>query len=258
MGPWPGTLSTRPACSKGLGPGNRRLGIHPGSLACVMVSTTAREVRWIVRDPVVERVQLDDSSWVDVVRGLLPAGTADALHDELAATVPWEQGQVFRYERWVDMPRLEGYQSGSGRHAALVEVEHWIARRYRVQFDGVALAQYRNERDGVGFHRDRELRWLENTVIGALTLGARRPWLMKPLDGIRRGDEEDFVGAFDLSPASGDLLVMGGRCQAAWLHAVPKVRHRVRSRISGQWRWTSRRGPRDRNPSFFAPRHYSR
>ena len=36
---------------------------------------------------------------------------------------------------------------------------------------------------------------------------------------------------------------MGGRCQAAWLHAVPKVRGRVRSRVSAQWRWTSRRGP---------------
>ena len=136
--------------------------------------------------------------------------------------MPWEQGQVFRYERWVDMPRLEGHQSGSGRHPALVEVEHWISRRYRVRFDGVALAQYRNERDGVGFHRDRELRWLEDTVVGALTLGARRPWLMKPLTGIRRGDEDDLIGAIDLSPASGDLLVMGGRCQAAWLHAVPE------------------------------------
>jgi alkylated DNA repair dioxygenase AlkB len=228
----------------------------------VAVSTTEHTaehaVRWIVQEPVVERLALDETSWVDVVRGLLPVATADAVHDELAVTVAWEQGRVFRYERWVDMPRLDGHQSGSGRHAALVEVEHWISRRYRVRFDGVALAQYRDERDSVGFHRDRELRWLEDTVVGALTLGARRPWLMKPLDGVRRGDEDDLVGAIDLSPASGDLIVMGGRCQAAWLHAVPKVRHRVRSRISGQWRWTSRRGERDRNPSFYAPRLYTR
>jgi alkylated DNA repair dioxygenase AlkB len=224
----------------------------------VTVSTTEHEVRWIVQEPVVERLALDESSWVDVVSGLLPAATADAVHDELAAAVEWEQGRVFRYERWVDMPRLDGYQSGSGRHPALVEVEHWISRRHRVRFDGVALAHYRDERDGVGFHRDRELRWLEDTVVGALTLGARRPWLMKPLDGVRQRTEDDLVGAIDLSPASGDLIVMGGRCQAAWLHAVPKVRHRVRSRISGQWRWTSRRGERDRNPSFYAPRLYTR
>jgi alkylated DNA repair dioxygenase AlkB len=229
-----------------------------------VVTATEREGQergrdgWIAVEPPVQRVQLDEASWVDVVRGMIPRAAADAVHDELVTTVPWDQGRVFRYERWVDMPRLEGHQSGSARHPALIEVEHWISRRYRVRFDGVALAQYRNERDGVGFHRDRELRWLEDTVIGALTLGARRPWLIKPLTG-RRGEPEDEVtDAIDLSPGSGDLLVMGGRCQAAWLHAVPQVRHRVRSRVSAQWRWTSRRGERDRNPSFFAPRHFSR
>jgi alkylated DNA repair dioxygenase AlkB len=211
--------------------------------------------RWLASEAAVERIDLDDASWVDVVRGFVPS--ADALHDELVERVPWEQGRVFRYERWIDEPRLSGWQSGSGRHPALVEVEHWISRRYRVRFDGVALALYRDERDGVGFHRDRELRWLEDTVIGVLTMGAERPWLMRPLTG-HKADSDDLTGVIDLAPASGDLLVMGGRCQAAWLHAVPQTRGRVRSRVSAQWRWTSRRGRRDPNPSFFAPRRFSR
>ena len=209
---------------------------------------------WVAADPVVERVQLDDAAWVDVVRGLVPDG--DAVHDELVSSVAWEQGRVFRYERWIDEPRLSSWQSGDRRHPALAEVEHWISRRYRVRFDGVALAHYRNERDSVAFHRDRELRWLDDTVIGVLSLGARRPWLVKPLG--RRDLDDDTAGSIDLSPASGDLLVMGGRCQAAWLHAVPKVRGSARSRVSAQWRWTSKRGQRDRNPSYFAPRHFSR
>ena len=128
--------------------------------------------RWLVHEPSVERVKLDATSWVDVVRGLVPE--ADAVHDELVASVHWEQGRVFRYERWIDEPRLGAYQSGDARHPALVEVQAWISRRYRVTFDGVALAWYRGERDSVAFHRDRELRWLDDTVIGALTLGARR------------------------------------------------------------------------------------
>ena len=229
--------------------------------------TTARQRdlvdrTWLTPAPSVERVQLDESSWVDVVRGLVVDG--DAVHDDLVSTVTWDQGRVFRYERWIDEPRLSSYQSGANRHPALVDVEAWISSRYGVRFDGVALAHYRDERDSVTFHRDRELRWLEDTVIGALTLGARRPWLMKPLTGRRTdaGDDDHAVDfgadAIDLSPASGDLLVMGGRCQAAWLHAVPKVRHRVRSRVAAQWRWTSKRGRRDPNPSYYAPRHFSR
>jgi alkylated DNA repair dioxygenase AlkB len=212
---------------------------------------------WLVRDPVVERVELDPGSWVDVVRGLVP--DADAVHDELLTTMHWEQNKVFRYERWVDEPRLFAVQKGAERHAALQEAQRWLMRRYRIPLPDVApLLLYRNERDSVAFHRDRELRWLEDTIIGVLTLGATRPWLVKPLGPRRFGEDDDMVGAIDLAPASGDLLVMGGRCQAAWLHAVPKVQGRCRSRTSVQWRWTSRRGRRDPNPSYYAPRHFGR
>jgi len=213
---------------------------------------------WLAADPVVERVELADRSWVDVVRGLVPA--ADAVHDELVAQVPWKQDRVFGDERCIDDPRLGAVQTGDDRHPALREAQSWLMRRYRISLPAsVPLALYRNERDSVGFHRDRELRWLEDTVIGVLTLGAQRPWLMKPLG--RSGqrtftDDEDTTGVIDLAPASGDLLVMGGRCQAAWLHAVPKVQGRCRSRISAQWRHTSRRGRRDPNPGFYAPRRF--
>lgn len=215
------------------------------------------EASWLVDEPAVERIALDDSSWVDVVRGLVQR--PDDIHDELVATVAWEQNKVFRYERWIEEPRLGAMQTGDGRHPALRDVQTWIMRRYRISLPAsVPLALYRDERDSVAFHRDRELRWLDDTVIGVLTFGAQRPWLMKPL-GRRALDEDDEVaGAIDLAPASGDLLVMGGRCQAAWLHAVPKVHGRCRSRVSAQWRWTSRRGRRDPNPSYYAPRHFGR
>jgi alkylated DNA repair dioxygenase AlkB len=209
---------------------------------------------WLTAEPVVERLQLDDASWVDVVRGLMPR--ADEVHDDLLERVAWEQGRVFRYERWIDEPRLSSWQAGDERHPALQEVEAWITHRYRVRFGGVALARYRDERDSVAFHRDRELRWLDDTVIGVFTAGAPRPFLVRPLTGARAAPD-DMTGVFDMRPASGDLLVMGGRCQAAWLHAVPKVAGRCRSRISAQWRWTSRRGRRDNNPSYYAPRYFN-
>jgi alkylated DNA repair dioxygenase AlkB len=220
------------------------------------VGTVAGMVEWLTAEPVVERLQLDEASWIDVVRGLVPR--AGEVHDTLADAVDWEQGRVFRYERWVDEPRLSGWQAGAERHPALQDVEAWITGRYGVRFGGVALARYRNERDSVAFHRDRELRWLDETVIGVLSTGAPRPFLVRPLTGRRaEADDDDLRGVLDMSPAGGDLLVMGGRCQAAWLHAVPKLRARSRSRISAQWRWTSRRGVKDNNPSYYAPRYFN-
>jgi len=208
---------------------------------------------WLATEPTVERVQLDAATWVDVVRGFLPR--ADEIHDALIDAVSWEQGNVFRYERNVDMPRLNSMTPGRRAHDALAEAGVWLDQRYRVTFDGGALARYRDRRDSVGWHRDREMRWLDDTVIGVLTLGARRPFLMRPLTA-RQMAYDDMTGVLDFSPASGDLLVMGGRCQAAWLHAVPKTAGPVRSRMSVQYRWTSKRGKPDTNPSFYAARHF--
>ncbi len=224
--------------------------------------TDGSEGSWLAGTPQVERMDLGRGAWVDVVRGLVP--DAQRVHDDVADAVAWQQGRVFRYEKWVDEPRLGGFQRGGDRHPALVQVEEWLSRRYRIRFEGYALARYRHAADSQAFHRDRELRWLEETLIGVLSLGATRPWLLKPIGSGRHdvpGDREgDGADVLDLRPAGGDLLVMGGRCQATWLHAVPKVHGgaAVGDRISVQWRWTSRRGRPDTNPGYRAPRHYSR
>jgi alkylated DNA repair dioxygenase AlkB len=207
-------------------------------------------------DPVVERIVLDDRCWVDVVRGLLPS--ADRVHGEVARSAPWSTGRTYRYERWVDDVRRSATQSGRRRHPALVEVETWLVRRYRVRFSGIILSEYRNGKEGLGFHRDRGMTWLDDTVVALLTLGARRPWLMRPDTGRPEIDPDDSLrDAIDLCPASGDLIVMGGACQRRWLHAVPTVPTPVGSRITAQWRWTSRRGEPDTDPTSRDPRRFS-
>ena len=149
-------------------------------------------------------------------------------------TTSWRQpcrGRSARSGATRSTSRSRGWPRGSPAPGGIrrwSSVQTWITGRYRVSFDGVALVQYRNERDSVGWHRDRELRWLDDTVIGVLTLGAHRPWLLKPLTGRRESaEDEDLANAIDLSPRGGDLAVMGGRTQADWLHAVPKVRGRA-------------------------------
>ena len=63
----------------------------------------------------------------------------------------------------------------------------------------------------------------------------------------------------DLRPGHGDLIVMGGRCQADWQHSVPYLtRSKIDTRISLQWRWTSRRGKPFQGGSYGAPLTYSR
>jgi alkylated DNA repair dioxygenase AlkB len=211
---------------------------------------------WLAAEPTVERVRLDAGSWVDVVRGLV--ADAQQVHDDVLRDARWSAGRTYRYERWVEDERRSASQSGARRHPALAEVETWLIRRYRVRFSGVVLTEYRHGRQSLGFHRDRAMTWLDDTLVALLTLGAQRPWLLRPETGRPVIDPDDALrDAIDIAPASGDLLVMGGRCQKEWLHAVPSVAEAVGSRISAQWRWTSRRGEPDVDPTSRDPRFFS-
>ncbi len=205
----------------------------------------------------VERIHLDETSWVDVARGWL-AG-ANLLFDSLLHDVGWQTSRLFRYEQWVEERRLGAFwRPGSPLpHPALAGIHRSLQRQYHVQFRGFGLLQYRDGRDGQAFHRDTDLRWLDETVIAVLSLGARRPWLLRPKAS--RYDASETRGAtHDLAPGPGDLIVMGGRCQADWEHSVPYLGgHRVGTRISLQWRYTSRRGRPFIGASYRAPRTYS-
>ena len=162
----------------------------------------------------VDRIELDECSWVDVGRSWLHGG--DTLLVELVGAVEWSQGRRWMYERMVDDPRLTsfGVRHDSPWHPALVEIGLALEQRYGVPLRGPGLNYYRDGRDSVAPHSDRELRELDETIVAILTLGARRPFLLRPKAG---GPSRN------LAPGSGDLLVMGGRMQRDWEHAVPKV-----------------------------------
>lgn len=204
-----------------------------------------------------ERLWLDDTAWVDVTRGFLP--DADEVYEAVLAGSSWQQGRLWRYERWVEEPRLGAWGRAASDHPALLATTKHLQDTYGVRFpDGYALAHYRTGADGQAFHRDRDMKWCENTLIGILTLGATRPWLLRPR-GNRYAHELPSHGAtHDLRPASGDLLVMGGTCQLGWEHSVAKVRTPVGGRISAQWRWTSRTGQQERTAGYRAPLRFSR
>ncbi|MBW3614685.1 MAG: alpha-ketoglutarate-dependent dioxygenase AlkB [Actinobacteria bacterium] len=210
-----------------------------------------------VDDRHVERLHLDETSWVDVARGWLSG--ADQLFEALLHGVGWQTSRLFRYDHWVEERRLGSlWRPGNPLpHPALAQVHRSLQRQYRVHFPGFGLLQYRDGRDGQAFHRDTDLRWLDDTIIAVVSLGARRPWLLRPRAS--RYDSSETRGAtHDLAPGPGDLLVMGGRCQADWEHSVPYLpgRH-VGTRISLQWRYTSRRGRPFVGASYRAPRTYS-
>ena len=110
---------------------------------------------------------------------------ADTLFDALVEVVPWTQGKRWMYERMVDDPRLSCWYPASEPlpHQALASVKAALERRYEVPFFSVGLNYYRDGNDSVAWHCDRELHEHEETRIAILTLGSRRPFLLRPTRG---------------------------------------------------------------------------
>ena len=212
----------------------------------------------IRRDLVLDRLDLDAHSWVDLGRGWM-AG-ADDLFQSLLEGVDWQGRRMYRYDHHVDERRLgAGWRPGRGQplpHPALAEATRVLQHHYGVTFDGFGMVQYRDGNDGQGFHRDTDMRWLDDTLIAILTLGVQRPWLLRPRSA--RSHEAPLRGAVhDLAPASGDLLVMGGRAQADWEHSVAYQHGRILSpRISIQWRFVRGTGRPHVGAAYDAPRHF--
>ena len=132
------------------------------------------------------------------------------------------------YDQVVDDPRLSCRAHPDWINWRRIEaMRKSLEEYYEQQFSAPFLNYYRHGQDSVAFHADRELRQLDNTLVAIVTLGAARPFLLRPRGGGR---------STDFRPASGDLLVMGGRCQLDWEHSVPKVAVSG-PRISVSMRW---------------------
>lgn len=203
------------------------------------------------------RIELDGTSWVDLVEGFVvdPAAALDLVQ----RTTPWQQGEVLRYDRYVPERRLAAGLRPDA-HPLLRQTDLHLRAAYRAPFSGVAAILYRTGDDFQGLHSDREMRWLDDTLIAIVVLGQRRPFVIRPRARLAEVVERVPAGAHPddlvLLPGEGDLLVMGGACQRDWLHGVPAA-DTPNPRISLTWRWSSRRGRPDTNPGYFDGRQFS-
>lgn len=177
----------------------------------------------------VERTRLDASSWVDHAPFWL-AG-ADAVFAELSGTLSWRQREVKMYERLLPEPRLtarcDGSDDATEPMPVLAGIRAALSTRYARPFDTIGFNLYRDGRDSVAWHGDRERYRHEDPVVAIVSVGARRGFHLR-----RRGGGRSLVYRI----GHGDLLVMGGACQHDWEHSVPKVAGAQGPRLSIMFR----------------------
>jgi alkylated DNA repair dioxygenase AlkB len=163
---------------------------------------------------------------------------AQALSAALDRELAWDRESIVLFGRSVEVPRLsvcygdEGveYRYSNVTHAALRWPMRLRALRDRLQsatgmrFNFVLANLYRDGNDSMGWHADGERELGARPVVASISLGATRPFKLRARDGSRRR------AALNLE--SGSLLLMWGRSQRIWQHAVPKLRTHVGRRIN--------------------------
>ena len=170
------------------------------------------------------------------VPGFLPDGDADALLAHCLGRLDWREERLTMFGRVVTAPRLTACYGDPGRSYRYSGVSHpsvpWtpalrrtartVGDRLGVSFNFVVANRYRSGADCIGWHADDE-RGL-GPVIASISLGATRTFRIRPKDG--------GGPAFGLALAHGDLVVMWGRFQRDYKHALPRAAGVVEERVN--------------------------
>lgn len=182
-------------------------------------------------------VTLDAGSSVTHIPGWLHDHRG--LFELLTTAAQWEQRKRWMFTQMVEEPRLTAeYPALTAAPRQLQVIAEALSAHYAISYDSAWLNLYRDHRDSTSWHADRPAARCASATVPVLSLGATRRFVIRPRRG---GANTSFV------VEAGDLIVMRGRCQRDWLHAVPKEPHARGARISVNF--GSRSTPTDA-PSF--------
>ena len=155
----------------------------------------------------------DVKYWPD----FLDTAESAALAAELRATTRFRADSRIMYGRRVAVPRDRRPRrwDAAARTPGLLAVRARLVELLGTGFDFVFVNRYRDGRDSVAWHGDREGARLP--VIASLSLGAARRFDLRP-----KPDPEWRPRPVSLDLYDGDLVVMAGETQIWWEHRVRK------------------------------------
>jgi alkylated DNA repair dioxygenase AlkB len=164
--------------------------------------------------------------------------TSEQLFAQLSQTIEWRQDWITIYGRSVPQPRLTAWYADPDKFYTysgitmlptpwtpiLLDLKTKVDAVSNVMFNSVLLNLYRAGNDSMGWHSDDEPELGQNPVIGSLSLGGTRRFMLR--------HRFDKTLKHELELPSGSFLLMQGTTQHYWQHQVPKTKRPVSPRIN--------------------------
>jgi alkylated DNA repair dioxygenase AlkB len=194
-------------------------------------------------------LHLADDGIVQFIEQFYAPADARSLFEEFRSTIPWQQehGRTRhpfpRLTAWYADPGVSYHYSGVTHHPQpwtplLLPIKQRVEAAANHSFNSLLLNYYRTGQDSIGMHADDEPELGTNPMIGSLSFGAARHFILKH-------NQTGAKHTIDLT--DGSLLIMAGTCQHFWKHGIPKTKADVGPRINLTFRHTYPR------PSLMAP-----
>jgi alkylated DNA repair dioxygenase AlkB len=198
--------------------------------------SAAQQPTDVKNQPVAEALSLPDAS-ITFYRTLFNQTESERLFSELQTQVNWKQEFIKIYGKPVPIPRLTAWYGDPGKKytyskiemmpeswsETLLEIKSRIEPLAQVQFNSVLLNLYRDGKDSVAWHSDNEPELGQNPVIGSVSFGETRRFMLKH-------KSKQLKDEVQLS--SGSFLLMKGETQHSWLHQIPKSQKSIGARVN--------------------------
>ena len=170
--------------------------------------------------------------------GFFGKAESDIFLEKLSTEIAWKQEPILIFGKEVMQPRLTAWYGDEGKSyrysgiemqplpwtGSLLEIKSIIEQLANISFNSALLNLYRDGTDSMGWHRDNEKELGIDPVIGSVSFGASRKFLMK------HQHDKTLKAAVELT--HGSLLLMKGKTQHCWLHSVPKTTKPIGTRIN--------------------------
>lgn len=160
---------------------------------------------------------------------------SDGFYDNLMTATTWREYEMPMYDKIVTAPRMiswhqdkeENIPSGSTSEftADLSKIRQRVEAQTGLKFNAVLLNLYRNGNDGVSWHSDKTDKSGTNPVIASVTFGETRMFRL-------RHKFRKELPQVDIPLYHGSFLIMAGKTNSFWEHAVPKTAKGVLPRIN--------------------------
>ena len=162
---------------------------------------------------------------------------ANNLYDRCLNDISWQSSAIIMFGRKIDVPRLECWYGDYGCEYTysgkslkrfefpnfLLDLRMLIEKKVNSNFNSVLANLYRDGQDSMGLHADDEKELGNEPVIASISLGENRPIIFQ-----NKKTKEKVT--FD--QPHGSLLVMQGKTQDHWKHAINKSKKIDKPRIN--------------------------